>query len=129
MSDGNDKKIAAPAGPPGAHAGGPTGDKRRHERLAVRENFKATITGADGVEQDVRVMDISAGGAGLVVEGSFQNDAFVELHMEGYGKIPARVKREFMEGIGVEFELEGPQKDDMEEELKKFRLTVAKESK
>ena len=45
--------------------------------------------------------------------------------MEGYGKIPARVAREFVEGIGVEFELDEPEKNDMEEELKKFRLSVA----
>ena len=121
MSDGKDKKIAAPGGP----SAGPSGDQRRHERLEMPEHVKATIIGEDGVEQDVRVMDISAGGAGLAVEGSFENDAFVELHMEGYGRIPARVKREFVEGIGVEFELGGPEKNDMEEELKKFRLAVA----
>ncbi|MCH8237859.1 MAG: PilZ domain-containing protein [Proteobacteria bacterium] len=119
MSDGKNMKISGPGGPPG--------DQRRHERLPVRKNFKATIIGEDGVEQDVRVLDISAGGAGLAVEGSFENDAFVNLHMDGYGKIPARVKREFLEGIGVEFELDGPQENDMEEELKKFRLAAAKE--
>ena len=45
--------------------------------------------------------------------------------MEGYGKILAPVAREFVEGIGVEFELDEPEKNDMEEELKKFRLSVA----
>ena len=30
--------------------------------------------------------------------------------MEGYGKIPARVARAFVEGIGVEFELDEPEK-------------------
>ena len=46
--------------------------------------------------------------------------------MEGYGKILAPVAREFVEGIGVEFELDEPEKNDMEEELKKFRLSVAR---
>lgn len=46
--------------------------------------------------------------------------------MEGYGKISARVAREFVEGIGVEFEFDEPEKNDMEEELKKFRLSVAR---
>ena len=46
--------------------------------------------------------------------------------MEGYGKIPARVAREFFAGIGVEFELDEPEKNDMKEELKKFRLSVAR---
>ncbi len=121
MSDGKDKNIAAPGGP----SAGPSGDQRRHERLEMPEHVKATIIGEDGVEQIATITDISAGGAGLAVDGPFENDAFVELHMEGYGKIPARVKREFVKGIGVEFQLGEPEKNDMEEELKKFRLSVA----
>ena len=119
MSDDQDNKIDAP--------GGPSGDQRRYQRMKVPEHVTATIIGKDGVEQDVTVKDLSGGGAGLIVDGSFENDDFVELHMEGYGKIPARVRREFIEGIGVEFELSEPEKNDMEEELKKFRLSVAKE--
>ena len=124
MSDGKDNKIAATGGPPG----GPPDDQRRYQRTEVPEHVKATIIGEDGVEHEVTVKDLSAGGAGLIVDDSFENDAFVELHMEGYGKITARVAREFVEGIGVEFELGEPEKNDMEEELKKFRLTIARES-
>ena len=93
--------------------------------MQMPEHTKATIIGEDGVEHEVTVKDNSAGGAGLIVDGPFENDAFVELHMNGYGKIPARVTREFVEGIGVEFELGEPEKNGREEELKKFRLTVA----
>ena len=117
MSD-DDNKISATGGPPA--------DQRRYQRTEVPEHVKATIIGEDGVEHDVTIKDLSGGGAGLIVDGSFENDDFVELHMEGYGKIPARVKREFVEGIGVEFELGEPEKNDMEEELKKFRLAVAR---
>ena len=119
MSDDQDNKITATGGPPG--------DQRRYQRTEVPEHVKATIIGEDGVELEVTVKDLSAGGAGLIVDGSFENDDFVELHMEGYGKIPARIKREFVAGIGVEFELDEPEKNDMEEELKKFRRAVAKE--
>ncbi len=118
MSDDQDKKIDAP--------GGPIPEQRRHQRTEVPEHDTATIIGEDVVEQEVTVKDISGGGAGLIVDGSFENDDFVELHMEGYGKIPARVNREFLEGIGVEFELDEPEKNDMDEELKKFRLAVAR---
>ena len=118
MSDDQDKKIGAP--------GGPIAEQRRHRRMEVPEHVTATIIGEDGVERDVTVKDLSAGGAWLIVDGSFENDDFVELHVEGYGKIPARVAREFVEGIGVEFELDEPEKNDMEEELKKFRLSVAR---
>ena len=123
MSDDQNKKIDTTGGPAGGHHG----DQRRYQRTEVPEHVTATIIGKDGVEQDVTVKDISGGGAALIVDGSFENNDFVELHMAGYGTIPARVKRDFLEGIGVEFELEGPQKEDMEEELKKFRRAVAKE--
>ena len=96
MSDDQDKKIDAP--------GGPIAEQRRHQRMEVPEHLTVTIIGED----------------------SFENDDIVELHVEGYGKIPARVAREFVEGIGVEFELDEPEKNDMEEELKKFRLSVAR---
>lgn len=121
MSDDEDMKISTPGGPPT--------DQRRYQRTEVPEHLKATIIGEDGVEHDVTVKDLSGGGAGLIVDGSFENDDFVELHMEGYGKIPARVRREFIKGIGVEFELDGPGKEDMDEELKKFRLAAARENK
>ena len=94
--------------------------------MEVPEHLTATIIGEDGVERDVTIKDLSAGGAWLIVDGSFENDDFVELHMEGYGKILAPVTREFFEGIGVKFELDEPKKNDMEEELKKFRLSVAR---
>ena len=74
------------------------------------EHVTATIIGEDGVERDVTVKDLSVGGTWLIVDDSFENDDIVELHMEGYGKFPARVAREFFEGIGVEFKLDEPEK-------------------
>ena len=79
--------------------------------MEVPEHVRATIIGENGVERDVTVKDLSAGGAWLIVDDSFENDDIVELHMEGYGKIPARVAREFVEGIGVEFELDYPSRE------------------
>ena len=54
--------------------------------MEVPEHVTATIIGEDGVERDVTVKDLSAGGAWLIVDDSFENDDFVELPMEGYGK-------------------------------------------
>ena len=106
---------------------GKTTEKRRHARVPLPEGFRATIKGQDGVEKEVTVKDISDSGAGLRVDGKFENHAFVELHMEGLGTIPGRVTREFVEGIGIEFG-SGEEKlsKEMEEELKKFRRTVAR---
>ncbi|NQU61495.1 MAG: PilZ domain-containing protein [Rhodospirillales bacterium] len=107
--------------------GGSPFDGRRHARHEVDQNLRATIKDEEGNEHEVIVQDISAGGAGLLVDGSFGNDAFVELHMEGVGKIPAKVARDFVNGIGVEFQLEDSKKEEMKEEIKKFRLAVARE--
>ena len=73
MSDDQDKKIDAP--------GGPIAEQRRHQRMEVPEHVTATIIGEDGVERDVTVKDLSVDGAWLIVDDSFENDDFVELHV------------------------------------------------
>ena len=105
----------------------PALNKRRHARTELPKNTCAVLRNADGFEQDVDVLDISAGGGGLLVSDTFENNAFVELHMEGMGSIKARVTRDFVEGIGVEFDLTGPERKKMEEELLIFRKAVVKE--
>ena len=105
----------------------PALNQRRHARTELPKNTRAVLKNADGSEQDVNVLDISAGGAGLLIDDTFENDAFVELHMEGLGSIKARVTRDFIEGIGVEFDLTGPERKKMEEELLAFRKAVASE--
>ena len=105
----------------------PALNQRRHARKELPKNTRAVLRSADGSEQDVDVLDISAGGAGLLVSDTFENNAFVELHMEGLGKLPARVRRDFVEGIGIEFDLGEKEKKEMEEELLAFRKAVARE--
>ena len=101
-------------------------EQRRHERVELPEGFRATIRGEDGEEKEVTVKDISDAGAGLIVDGAFENDAFVELHMEGMGRIHGKVARKFAQGIGVEFDFsEGGENKEKEEELRKFRIAVA----
>ncbi len=103
----------------------PALNNRRHQRLGLPKNTKAQLRGADGQMHDVEVQDISAGGAGLVVDGVFENASFVELHMEGIGSIKAHVARDFAGGIGVAFDPSEADRKDMEEELKAFRKTVS----
>jgi len=104
-----------------------TAEQRRYERVELPRATRAVLRDAAGNETEVTVTDLSEGGAGLAVEGGFDNEDFVELHMEGLRAIPGRVARSFVEGIGMEFELsESRQKQDVEEELRKFRRTVAK---
>ena len=94
---------------------------RRHERTSVGGNFRATVTDSTGVRTDAVVLDVSAGGAGLNVPGAFQNDAFVELHMGTFGTVTGRVARKFVEGIGVEFDMNDAEKKRFNEALIAFR--------
>ena len=68
-----------------------------------------------------------SGGAGLRVDQPIDNNAFVELHMEGMRTVPGRVARNFASGIGVEFDLGEGERKDMEKELIKFRIAVARQ--
>ena len=102
----------------------PTTDQHRHARTNLPGNFRAALKGEDGTTYEVGVQDISAD-ARLLVDGVFENASFVELHMEGLGRINAHVARDFVGGIGVEFDLSGRHKKEMEAELKAFRKTVA----
>jgi len=102
----------------------PTTDQHRHARTNLPGNFRAALKGEDGTTYEVGVQDISAA-AGLLVDGVFENASFVELHMESLGRINAHVARDFAGGIGVEFDLSGCHKKEMEAELKAFRKTVA----
>ena len=90
------------------------------------KNARVTITGEDSGKTEGMIMDVSPGGAGLSVNEPIDNNAFVELHMEGMVTVPGRVARNFARGIGVEFGLRQQERIDMEEELIKFRKDVAR---
>ena len=59
-----------------------------------------------------------------MVDGQFANNEFIELHMDGFGKVPVKVKRQFAEGIGVEFDINEKEREAMKEELLAFRKSV-----
>ncbi len=44
----------------------PALNQRRHARTALPKNTQAVLRNADGSEQDVDILDISVGGAGLL---------------------------------------------------------------
>ena len=44
--------------------------------------------------------------------------------MDGFGKVPVKVKRQFAEGIGVEFDINEKEREAMKEELLAFRKSV-----
>ena len=90
------------------------------------KNARVTITGEDSGKTEGMIMDVSPGGAGLSVNEPIDNNAFVELHMEGMVTVPVQVARNFARDIGIEFDLREQERKDMEEELIKFRKAVAR---
>ena len=52
----------------------PGDDVRKYDRVAVPGNYQAILKDQQGHEQKASVTDISAGGAGLVVDGQFANN-------------------------------------------------------
>ena len=76
--------------------------RRNHARYAYDKGVRVV---AGGREHAGRVQDISRGGAALLLNSSLDNTAFVDLHVEGFGRIPSQVVRKFDNGVGVEFDL------------------------
>lgn len=101
-------------------------DHRRHERLDLPVNTRGILKDANGNQLDVVVNDLSGGGAGLLSETPFDNDSFVELHLNGMAPISGRVARKFVEGMGIEFALKDQEKEKMGEEVRNFRLAVTR---
>jgi hypothetical protein len=96
-------------------------EQRRHPRYTVEEKLRAVLTAEDGTTTEAEVRDVSAGGAALLVGTNFYNETFVDLHMEGFGKVNARVARQFREGIGVQFNIGEKDRAAIQEALAQFR--------
>jgi len=77
-------------------------NRRIHTRHPYEREARVV---AGGREHAGRIQDISRGGASLLLNSSIGNDAFVDLHVEGVGRIPSQVVRQFDRGVGVEFDL------------------------
>ncbi len=77
-------------------------NRRDHRRYPYGRDVRVV---ADGREHIGHVQDISRGGAALLLNTSIDNNAFVDLHVEGFGRISSQVVRRFDNGVGVEFDL------------------------
>lgn len=72
-------------------------EDRRHDRVAPR-NPRAMLTTEDGVETEVRIVDVSLSGAAISTSLQLPIGSPVRL-----GRTAARVVRHFDKGIAVEF--------------------------
>ncbi len=79
-------------------------NRRAHPRYAYGRAARAY---AEGSEIHGTVQDISRGGASLLLNSPLENDAFIQLHVEGVGQVPSKVVRQFEQGVGVQFDFHG----------------------
>ena len=77
------------------------GQRRVDMRIPYRRPTRAK-TAAREVEAEV--LDISRSGAALQSSVVLDNNAFVELHIEGVGDMEGRVARSYDGGFAVKFE-------------------------
>ena len=95
------------------------GDKRRHPRYPLKGRVRAR-TGA--VEREGRLKDVSGGGALLDLGQPLRNDLFVELHLEGLGRLPGRVVRGRENEIAVKFTLDEEEEMRIARKLEKINI-------
>ncbi len=94
-------------------------DRRRHVRYTVYEPCRVVV---EGQEYEGAVVDLSVGGAAIVMEvhSLVQPEVGtpVALFIERIGRIPARVVRPLTDGFAVEFRIDRDQGRHLEAALK-----------
>ena len=84
-----------------------TGDRRRHLRCSVFELCRVKV---EGQEYEGAVIDLSMGGAAfqmdVQIEARPEVGTPVSLHIEGVGRIPAKVVRPLIDGFALEFRID-----------------------
>ena len=82
-----------------------SGHTARDHRFAYSSNKPAKLSHSNGDSAvEVTVRDISASGVALNVETPYENGAFVQVHIEGMGKIRGNVIRAYEGGVAVRFQ-------------------------
>lgn len=79
-----------------------TMNRRAHRRVLVSN---ATTVSHDGDQHQAKVLNISAGGAGISLDVRLADQSRISVKVENFGIIPARVVRQMRDGVGVKFEL------------------------
>ena len=77
-------------------------NRREHKRVLI--SAPAVVT-ADDKEFSGRILNISAGGAGINMDVQLVDDTRITVKIEDVGMIPARVVRNMQNGVAVKFEI------------------------
>ncbi|MDP7652625.1 MAG: PilZ domain-containing protein [Rhodospirillales bacterium] len=97
------------------------GDKRRHPRYPLKGRVQAR---AGEVEHEGRLKDVSGGGALLDGIQPLENDLFVELHLEGLGRLPGRVVRGREDEVAVKFMVDEDEEMRIAKKLKRINFNL-----
>jgi len=98
-------------------------------RRFTRYSTDAKIRGVAGKKKfEAQLRDVSASGAAIVVAPQeialFENNQFVELHMEGMGQRTGNIVRRIPDGYALEFDEDARQKEKIAEELEQFHRNL-----
>jgi hypothetical protein len=97
-------------------------------RTAPRYALDAAVRGQIGaLPFEARLQDVSATGAAVVGMGGvgYENNAFVQLHMDGIGARDGYIRRAIPEGFAVEFIDNDKEQQKKLEAMAKFRAVSA----
>ncbi len=82
-----------------------TAENRREHRRILVSNPTTVTAGADGEEIPGRILNISAGGAGIRMDVQLMDNTRITVNIENFGIVPAKVVRQMQDGVAVKFEL------------------------
>ncbi|MBL4667599.1 MAG: PilZ domain-containing protein [Sneathiella sp.] len=77
-------------------------NRREHKRILVS---KPTLVKSGDTEFSGRILNISAGGAGISMDVQLLDNTHITVNIENVGMIPAKVVRNMKDGVGVKFEI------------------------
>ena len=101
------------------------GDRRRLPRYQLEERVRVRVrSGEVEHEHEGRLKDVSGGGALLDLGVPLENDVFVELHVEGLGRLPGRVVRGRENEIAVKFTIGEEEEERIARKIEKINIKV-----
>jgi len=100
-------------------------DGRRYTRYPMDTKVRA-VAGAKTF--DAQLKDVSASGAAIAVAPQemalFENNQFVDLHMEGVGQRRGNIVRSLPGGYALEFDEDEREKERIADELEEFHRNL-----
>ena len=85
-------------------------ERRRFNRYPASQKARAAMNGEDRTGS---IVDLSAGGAGVELDDPFAEDTEIELDIEDVGRFGGFVARSGDDFMGVEFELDEDEEDEL----------------